>query len=309
MKNLITLLILISFSFALMAQNADTTGTAANPDKSRPTKKDTTRIRLGNKGIAIMEDSTGTSVKITEINKNDENNETEVTVNDDSKANEGKESRKRSKFKGHWSGIDLGFNDFMNSDLTMTRKPGAEYMDLNTGRSWNVNLNVMQYSFGFGTDVIGLVTGLGFEFNDYHFDGNNSIMKDSVGNITSLDYTKLNISLDKSKLSTVYLTVPLLLEFQVPHGASHNKRFHVAAGVIGGLKLGSHTKVVYYANSKRQKDKVRDDFNINALRYGLTARVGYHGLNLYANYYPTPLFEKDKGPELNPFAVGLSLGF
>lgn len=309
MKNLITLLILISFSLALMAQNADTTGTAANPDKSQPTKKDTTRIRLGNKGIAIMEDSTGTSVKITEINKNDDNNETEVTVNDDNNANEDRESRKRSKFKGHWSGIDLGFNDFMNSDLTMTRKPGAEYMDLNTGRSWNVNLNIMQYSFGFGTDVIGLVTGLGFEFNDYHFDGNNSIMKDSVGNIAPLDYTKLNINLDKSKLSTVYLTVPLLLEFQLPHGASHNKRFHIAAGVIGGLKLGSHTKVVYYENSKKQKDKVRDDFNINALRYGLTARVGYHGLNLYANYYPTPLFEKDKGPELYPFAVGLSLGF
>lgn len=316
MKNVLILLMLISFSMATLAQSIDTVKKevpGADQSVTSSGKKDTTKIKLGNKGIAIVEDGSGTSVKITDLDegiKEKNKEEEETSAGDDN----GQETRRKNKFKGHWSGIDLGLNNFMDRNGSMTRSGQTEYMDLNTGRSWDINLNIMQYGFGFGTNSLGLVTGLGFEFNNYFFDGNNNIHKDSLGNIASFkgstpgNYAPQGVNLDVSKFATVFLTVPLLLELQLPHSAPASKRFHVSAGVIGGLKLGSHSKSIFYLDNKKQKIKVRDDFNINALRYGFTARIGYHGLNLFANYYPTPFFETGKGPELYPVAVGLTIG-
>jgi hypothetical protein len=176
----------------------------------------------------------------------------------------------------------------------------AVFMDLNTGRSWNINLNFLEHSFGFGTDRIGLVTGMGFGFNNYHFDGNNNV-QDSAGRTRELRYAE---KLDKSKLTSTYLNVPLLLEFQFPN-ADKDDRAYISVGVIGGVKIGSHSKVLY----KGQKDKVKDDFNLSPLRYAFTARVGYKDLSIYGNYYPVQLFESGKGPELYPFDLGLALTF
>ena len=58
-------------------------------------------------------------------------------------------------------------------------------------------------------------------------------------------------------------------------------------------------------------DKVKsdDDFNLNMLRYGATARIGYENFNIYGTYYFTPLFKTDMGPggiDLFPFEIGIA---
>jgi len=256
-------------------------------------KGDTTKIRIGKKGIKIIEEANGeTSIEVTKLDEDDFKEETFF--------------HKDKKFKGHWAGIELGLNNFMDADYSISRDQSIDYMDLHTGKSWNFNLNIFQYDLGFGTDRVGFVTGLGLEFSNYRFDGNNNIQKAEETNyIIEQDYAQ---SLEKSKLSTTYLTVPLLLEGQL-FGGSDNERMHITAGVIAGLKIGSSTKIVYREDGKKQKDKVRDDFNLSPFRYGLTARVGIDDLSIYANYYLTSLFEKDKGPELYPVAAGLVLSF
>jgi hypothetical protein len=48
------------------------------------------------------------------------------------------------------------------------------------------------------------------------------------------------------------------------------------------------------------------------LRYGATARIGWENFHIFATYYLTPLFEKDKGPggpdgvDLFPFEIGIA---
>jgi hypothetical protein len=188
----------------------------------------------------------------------------------------------------------------------MTLPPEDRYMDLNTGKSWNWNLNIIDYGFGLGTDKVGLVSGLGFEFINYSFDGQNNIRKDDVTR-EIIEYVPAYAgNITKSKLNMTYLTAPLLLEFQIP--APH-KRIYISAGVIGGLKLWSNTKIKYTVNGEKSKEKAKGDYNLSPLRWGLTARIGYRALGFYANYYMTPLFKKDLGPELNPFAVGLAFSF
>jgi hypothetical protein len=245
---------------------------------------DSTRIRVGNKEISIVENNDKTDIHMGRIHDVDRHH--------------------TPKFRGHWAGFEWGINNFLDNENTLSREGDAAFMDLNTSRSWAINLNFAQYSLGFGTTHFGLVTGFGLEFNNYFFDNNNSLVELNDQVVSEpLDGTHLA----KSKLTTTFLRVPLMLEGQFP-GTIRGRRVFISAGLISGIKLGSHTKVVYKDGGK-DKSKNRDDFNINPFRYGLTARLGYGCMSIFGDYYITPMFVKDKGPSLHPFSVGLAFTF
>ena len=306
-KIAISVIMLWCFQFWMLAQESDTT-TAANPDEDsveivgddengvsvemnkivKEEKKDTTKIKIMDKDINIIEKDNGTSVEIRDSEK---------------KEGDDKEEVKKKKFKGHWTGLELGLNNFVDADFSLSRPPQYDWMDLNTGRSWNVSLNFAQKSIGLVGNHFGMVTGLGVDFNNYQFDGDNSIQE--VNGITdALDLS--TYSLIKTKLTTTYLNVPLLLELQLGP-EKRRKRFYLVGGVIGSIKLGSHTKIVYREDGRKRKEKDRDDYNISPFRYGFTLRAGFHDIEIYGTYYPVPFFEKNKGPELNQFSIGICL--
>jgi hypothetical protein len=250
---------------------------------------DTTRFQLGSKGMSIVEGKDGYTIDI-------------IDMNDDTSAvkKEGREQHKRKstkKFKPHYAGIEVGLNNFMNPDYTLHT---GSYMNLNTTRSWNWNLNFLEYGIGLGTSYAGLVTGMGLEFSNYVFDNHNSI-EEVDGYIVNRPEPYAGIT--KSKLSMTYLTAPLLLEFQIPAG---KKRIHISGGVTGGLKLGSKTKIKYIDGGK-QKEVRKDDFSLAPFRYGATVRIGYRAINLFATYYFSPFFGETADPEIYPFSVGLNL--
>ncbi len=249
---------------------------------------DTTRFQLGKKGMSIIEDEDGYTIDIVEMD------------DDKGKTEEKKSRRSKSKFKPHFAGLELGLNNFSNPDYTLHT---GTFMNLNTAKSWNVNLNFIEYGVGLGTPYVGIATGMGVEWSNYVFDADNSITEDANGNIINRDLSTVYTGITKSKLATTYLTTPLLLEFQIPAG---KKRIHISAGAIGGLKIGSKTKVKYN-NGGKQKEVLKDDFSLSPLKYGVTFRIGYRALNIFANYYLSPLFGETDTPEIYPFSVGLSL--
>lgn len=253
---------------------------------------DTVRVILGSRGVRIVEGENGTEVRM-------------LDMEDESPSNYKKSTRKK-RFRPHFAGLEVGLNNYVTSDFSMALPPEYAYMDLNTGKSWNWNINIIDYGFGLGTDKVGIVSGLGFEFINYNFDGQNSIRKDEVtGEIIEYvpDYAG---NITKSKMNISYMTAPLLLEFQIP---APRKRIYISGGVIGGLKLWSNTKMKYTVSGEKSKDKAKGDYNLSPLRWGVTARVGYRALGFYANYYFTPLFKDGRGPELYPFTVGLAFAF
>jgi hypothetical protein len=252
---------------------------------------DTVRVVLGSRGIRIVEGENGTEVKV-------------MDAEDIPPSYRHKSKKKR--FRPHYAGLEVGLNNFVTSDYSMALPPEYAFMDLNTGKSWNWNINIIDYGFGLGTDKVGIVSGLGFEFINYRFDGQNSIRKDELtGEIVEYvpDYAG---NITKSKMNITYMTAPLLLEFQIP---APRKRIYISAGVVGGLKLWSNTKMKYTQNGEKSKEKAKGDYNLSPLRWGVTARVGYRALGFYANYYLTPLFKDGMGPELYPFTVGLAFAF
>ena len=53
--------------------------------------------------------------------------------------------------------------------------------------------------------------------------------------------------------------------------------------------------------------KDHNDFNISPFRVGGTARLGYKGFNVFGTYYFTQFFRDNRGPAMNPFAIGIGI--
>ncbi|MHC1730934.1 MAG: hypothetical protein AB9888_02705 [Bacteroidales bacterium] len=248
--------------------------------------EDETVIRIGKKAIKIFEDEDDFEVDIFE----EEFEESEDPA------------ERRKSFDGHLGGVEIGYNSFTSGRWLKNETPLEGWLDLNTTKSTSFNIVSPPVSLGF-TRHFGIVTALGVNFNNYRFDGNNTIVVDGEGVVTP-SYPADPIRFDKSKLATVYGILPVMLELQIP--VSYGSTINLGAGVIGAVKLGSHTKVVYHSDGK-QKDKNRDDFNLNVLRYGVTVRAGYEMVQVYGTCWLSPMFEQGRGPELYPFEVGLAL--
>ena len=263
---------------------------------------DTSVFRIGNDMFVIKEAGDETIIKVGKkgLRINDDGDETEIKV--ENYAENHNNTRGSRNFRGHLGGIEMGYNSYLTGFWSTVLDPEDQYFNLNSAKSSCFNIIFPNVSLGFGRRI-GIVTAVGLNYNNYRFDGNNSIATDGEGVVTPV-YPPLGVSFEKSKLATVYAVLPVILEAQIP--VSGGSSINIGAGVIGAVKLGSHTKVVYYDDGK-QKEKNKDDFSLNLLRYGITGRLGYEMVQVYGTCYLSPLFEKGKGPELYPFEIGISL--
>ncbi|MCG6190725.1 outer membrane beta-barrel protein [Maribellus maritimus] len=238
---------------------------------------DTTHIRIGRRTFDVVDNWNGTHINVSK---------------------EPREKHWSGSFNPHWAGIEVGMNMFYDTDYSLYG--GDEFFDLIPGKSLTWNFNFAEWAFKNERNNFGLVTGLGFSFSDYTFDRAITIEKENGdGMIVPVPIDP--DGLKKSKLTMSYLTAPLIFEIKTPLRMG-GSRLYVAGGVIGGINIGSHTKYKY----RKDKEKLRSNFNINTFKYELTGRIGFGDLCIFANYSMTPLFSDGKGPELYPLMIGIS---
>ncbi len=211
---------------------------------------------------------------------------------------------KQQRFKGHWRGIDLGVNGYLTPDGNSDFPAGYEGLDLNYAKSIVFNLNFAELDQKIGSPHFGVVSGLGLSWHNYRFSDESIRLGSDNGFVLYKDTT--NADFIKSKLMVLNLTVPLLLEYQTNSGVKTSS-FHITAGVIGNLNIGAHAKYKYN-NGSNQKDKAFGNFYLNPFSCDATVRIGWSYLNIFGTYALTPMFRSDKGPELYPFSVGITLG-
>jgi len=278
---------------------------------------DTTYIHVPGTGIIITEGDD--SVKVTVGNR-------VIIINEDGEVRT--KRCKKPKFNGHWAGVDIGFNGYVTPDFNMNFPKEYEYLDLRMEKSIAVNLNFFEQNIPFSKNrKWGMLTGLGLSFNEYRFMRPTRLSMDSSQLIGYLDQ---DISIRKSKLSVMYLTLPLLFEFQT--APIYNKDgFHINIGMVVGARLSSHTKkyynemntefnvaqynpetglydVIFTAMSPNDtKEHNYDDWFLQPFKFDATARIGWNFLNFWATYSLNTMFRKDKGPELYPWSAGITL--
>ena len=217
-----------------------------------------------------------------------------------------------NRFRGHWSGIEFGLNNFMYRDFSLKSPSALDYTDLKTLNSWNLNINFAQISIPLAGNSMGLVTGLGYELNYYRFRHDNSIKLNDTTGIIEEYFLEDDFNVRKSKFNTGHITIPLILEAQV-HKKGSKEMSYMSAGIIWGFDVMSVLKIKHEVDGKKEKYIQRNtDLNIDNIRVGATFRLGHRDKknntsSLYLTYYFTELFEEGMGPELYPFQLGFRI--
>lgn len=241
--------------------------------------RDTTRVGMGKKKYTIISDN------------NDDVDDDDFNI------------RNRDKFH-FWQGLDIHMNAILDNKNNADPLPGYEFMELNYPRSIGVSWNMIQKNIHVYKNYVNLVTGFGIDWSVYGFRNNTTLRHDTSFLAATFD----TVDYKRNRLRAFYVQVPLMLEFNTH--ANENRSFHIAAGVLLGYNVfDNKLKQKYELDGKDYKNVVRDDFNINPVRYGLTGRVGYGDYSIFANYNVSTLFEKDAGPKMYPVQVGFHIDF
>jgi hypothetical protein len=235
---------------------------------------DTTRIKLRKKTIIIIEDD-------------DE---------DDEKGDRNGE--------GHWTGFGINTNGFLNADGKIAIGDAAGFLELDHARSIGFNFNLVEKRFPIFREYVGLTTGLGIQWNRFALKNNVDVM---VSADSTYGVENTTVDFKKNVLRSTYLQIPLLLE--ITTNKDNDKAWHISAGVVGGIRIGSSLKTKWEDAGKTNKDKVISNYNFNPFDAHATAIIGYGDINLYVNYGLTQVFEKDKGPNFSPVSAGILFNF
>jgi hypothetical protein len=304
------------------------------------TKKDTTKIKMGNRTIIIVEDKKvnedSKDVEIEEevIIENEElelpeppeppeapeapeelsDEEIEVEVMGDEDSDTDKEIRikkvKKPKYKAdkysRWAGLNLGFNQLRNSEDFSALEGAGEIWDNKIwgSRTWNINL--FEYSLSIVKRHILLTTGVGFEFRNYSFKKDFDLVYTGEfiePQLTTFDYSK-------NKLHASYVQVPLLLEFNT--SSKPKKGLYLAGGVIGGYKMNSSMDQEYEFAGQEIEKEIEDNngFNLNDYQLMGTLRFGINRITFIGNFDLLPVFEEGKsitGDGISNVSFGVQL--
>jgi hypothetical protein len=200
--------------------------------------------------------------------------------------------------------FDLNYNMLMgeDADSLQTTIKGLGSVKFNMG---------FQYRLYFGETGMYFSPGLMLALNEFRFKDNISLynqaqikgqnLSDSLRILTD---NADNHQYGKSKLQLMYARLPLELGFAT-------QKLNFAAGGFVDVLLNAKHKRKYRdtdANDTRVREVLRgnENFLTNIIQYGVTARVEYNGIGLFAHYNLSELFQSGKGPKVNMFQVGLS---
>jgi hypothetical protein len=251
---------------------------------------DTTKLAFGRKKIIIYDKGDEVSVEA-EIDGHNKN------------VPEGKKKRANVTYvQSIWEGFELGINGFMTNQQSIGMPDSLRGFDLNYSKAIAVNINPYEYDLRLIRNNLFLVTGVGFEINNYRFNSNMRMLPNTRPLQTVLEDS---LPYAKNKLTTVFVNVPLYLSFRSPK-FRNGQQLSISPGVTAGWLIRSYQKRVLDDDGKN-KVRTRDDFNLQPFRFNASVRLSYANFTAFANYSLNEMFYKGRGPELYPFTVGVRI--
>jgi len=181
-------------------------------------------------------------------------------------------------------------------DIWMNVPDSVNNRIINQGVSVSVT-----YNFPLGHSPFSLAAGLGIKAHNFY---SNSILKtDSVMSYFTAIPGKKDYKINK--ISVTYIQLPVEIRFK------SKSKIRAALGVNLGFKIDGHTKYkgtdYIFGTSDQIKIKQKNTPNLANWNIAVTARVGYRWVNLFASYSITKTFSENKGPDIYPISVGISI--
>lgn len=265
--------------------------------------KDKDYVRIGVRGIHVKDGKTEVSINHEGV---------EVRDGEAKDTTESVYKRTGKRFTGHSSGssprkgfnIAIGLNTYGKNDPTTFYDKG-DY-DLRPFGSRYISLGYVVSAKLIRGKNAGLHLDFGADFSWYNlmFDGDKTIAKtdDRVEFRPVLDAALNEVKLSKSKLVVPNVNLSFMPTL------SFRKSFisYISAGVTGGYRLGSYTKIK--KEGSKDKDHVRMNYHLTDFRYGLSAELGIRNFpDLFVNYDINALFTENRGPKINMLSFGIRL--
>lgn len=201
----------------------------------------------------------------------------------------------------YWGGVDFGLNMLFGPGSSANFEGDYSFLELKPLKSWVFNFNIADVGLAFDRKhTAGIYTGIGLGWNNYSFNRPvRLVMGDDHLYGDPIDET-VEGPVKKSKLGVLYVQAPLMLEVRP------TRSFFIAAGVTGGVRVDSWTKVKF---RDRYKEKVHGSYYLNPIKLDATLRAGGCDFGFFASYNLLPEFIEPKGPSAHAFNVGFTLIF
>ena len=197
----------------------------------------------------------------------------------------------------------IGFNNAIIEGQSLNDSPykigGSRFFEM--GWQWRTRVfprsNWLRFHYGFS-----------FQFNGLKPENNQVFVLN--GDQTTLE--EFEFELNKSKLRMDNLVFPVHFEFGPSRFRKTEKsirysneiKLRIGIGGYAGFILGTRQKLKYTRDGEDVKDKLKRDYNTSDLIYGLSAYIGFDGIQLYAKYDLNPIF-RDALVEQNNISLGL----
>lgn len=259
-------------------------------------------VRIGLRGIHIKDGNTEVTINAKGVEVNDDGD----TVSTDSNY---RRTGKRFYRSGGGSSPRKGFNIALglNTYGTNEATPGYDKTayDLKPFGSRFISLGyIASTTIVKGKNArLHLDFGVDFSWYNLMFDGNNTITKDSLKvDFPLVTENREEVQMKKSKLVVPYVNISIMPTL------SFSRSFisYISAGVYGGYRLGSYTKL--RREGSKDVDHVRQNFYIEDLRYGLAAELGIRNFpDFFVNYDLNNLYQDGKGPSVRMLSFGIRL--
>jgi len=226
---------------------------------------------------------------------------TDVTSNEELKAKLLKKFRPARSVTGYFSyGIMTLTNDLPDNEL-----------DKNIGYANNLEFGLKLHYQLSRTSPWAVTSGLGFSWRTVRTD-NNMIFARNAENSIFLE--KYSGNLDKNKLRTGYIMVPLGIQYNFSKiknaGMDIQYRncyegFKVGANVYGGVQMSTNN--IIKGNDAELRN--RGNYQVNPYVYGAQFTVSYDNISVFvkkdfSNYFKDSYFKNDKA-----LVFGVSIGF
>ncbi len=186
--------------------------------------------------------------------------------------------------------VAVGLNNTLIKGESLEDSPyklgGSRFVEL----GWAWRTRVFKNS-----NALRLHYGVSFQFNGLKPKNNQYFIVDNG----QAELQEFESELKKSKFRMDNLVFPIHFEFG-PSKFSETKekirysirdQFRFGIGGYGGFNIGTRQKLKYTREGRNVKDKLKGGYNTSSFIYGLSAYVGFDGIQLYAKYDLNPVFK------------------
>lgn len=156
------------------------------------------------------------------------------------------------------------------------------------------------------------ISGVYFSWRTLRFDDDYMINRSGEGEVNLIRYNK---NLEKSKLRSTYLMIPVGIKFNISPLQKVNeefsyrnidKGFGIGANLYGGFRISKNNIVKGEDISHREKDT---NYNLSPFVYGAQVTLSIDNVNFFVRQDLSPYFEENTFDDRKMLQFGINFGF